>query len=200
MDRRERYAVAGVFACLVASAQSLALAPLLIPADYSWFAHTTSESAAQGTDGAWLARLGFLLFGLGVIWLAALKRRVWGRWATVLHISFGVFMIAAAVFSARPWDPTLPYDLIEDFLHSIAATAMGFSFAIGVVAIVLRRANDELTFRWLDAAAIATSVVLPVGMMLVTDVAGALQRGIFLVAYVWYGRETLLVWRHESAQ
>ena len=171
-----------------------------MPADYSWISHTTSESAAQGVDGAWLARLGFLLFGLGVIWLAALKRRVWGCWATVLHISFGVFMIAAAVFSARPWDVTLPYDPIEDLLHSVAATAMGFSFSFGVVAVVLRRWNDDSTFRWFDVVAIVASVVLPLGMTSVSDGAGALQRGIFLVAYAWYGRETVLVWRREATQ
>ncbi|MFP9193123.1 DUF998 domain-containing protein [Natrialbaceae archaeon A-CW1-1] len=171
-----------------------------MPADYSWIAHTTSESAAQRVDGAWLARLGFLLFGFGVIWLAALKPRTWGRWATVLHTSFGIFMLAAAVFSARPWDVALPYDPIENILHSVAATAMGFSFAFGVVAIVLRRANNDLPFCWLDAAAIAASVVLPVGMLLATDIAGALQRGIFLVAYAWYARETVLVWRREAPQ
>jgi hypothetical protein len=191
---------AGVLACFVTSALALAFAPTLMPADYSWISHTTSESAAQGVDGAWLARLGFLLFGLGVIWLAARNHRIWGHWATVLHISFGVFMIAAAVFSVRPWDVTLAYDPIEDLLHSVAATAMGFSFAFGVVAIVLRRGNDDSTFRWLDAVAIVASVVLPLGMMLVTDVAGALQRGIFLVAYAWYGREAVLVWRREATQ
>jgi hypothetical protein len=200
MSGGRAYTAAGIIACLVTSALALVFAPKLMPPDYSWLTHTTSESAAQGVDGAWLARLGFLLFGLGVIWLAALKRRAWGRWAPVLHVCFGVFMIAAAVFSARPWDPNLPYDPIEDLLHSVAATAMGFSFAFGVVAIVLRRTDNDLTVRWLDAVAIVASVVLPVGMMLVTDVAGALQRGIFLVAYAWYGRETLLVWRHESAQ
>ncbi|MDJ1431459.1 DUF998 domain-containing protein [Halostagnicola sp. A-GB9-2] len=200
MTNEQAYTAAGVLACLVTSALALAFAPVLMPAGYSWISHTTSESAAQGINGAWLARLGFLLFGLGVIWLAALKRRAWGRWGTVLHISFGIFMIAAAVFSVRPWDSNLPYDPIEDLLHSVAATAVGFSFAFGVVAIVLRRTNHDLTFRWLDAAAIAASVVLPVGMMLATDVAGALQRGIFLVAYAWYARETLLLTRRVAGE
>lgn len=191
MTNGRTYTAAGILACLVTSALALAFAPVLMPTDYSWIAHTTSESAAQGVDGAWLARLGFLLFGGGVIWLAALKRRTWGRWATVLHTCFGVFMIAAAVFSARPWDSSLPYDPIEDLLHSVAATVLGFSFAFGVVAIVLRRANHDSTFRWLDAAAIAASVVLPVGMLLMDDVAGALQRGMFLIAYAWFAQETV---------
>jgi TRAP-type C4-dicarboxylate transport system permease small subunit len=52
---------------LVASALALALAPLLLPTSYSWVAHTTSESAAQGVPGSWLARVGFLVFGAAVL-------------------------------------------------------------------------------------------------------------------------------------
>ena len=179
---------------------SLALAPLLMPADYSWIAHTTSESAAQGVDGAWLAQLGVLLFGLSVLWLAALSPLMWGRWAIVFHISFGVFMIGTAVFSAQPWDTGLPYDPIEDLLHSVTATAVGFSFAFGVLVIVLRRRRRRLRTRWLDLTAIAASVVLTMGMCAVTDIAGALQRAIFLVAYAWYAQETLLLTGREAGE
>ncbi|HET9901772.1 MAG TPA: hypothetical protein VFR46_12025 [Actinomycetes bacterium] len=65
---------------LALSAIALGAAPALMPDDYSWIGHTTSESAAQGVSGAWLARLGFLLFGLSAIWLAAQRlRRLHGR-------------------------------------------------------------------------------------------------------------------------
>ncbi|WP_342808872.1 hypothetical protein [Natronosalvus hydrolyticus] len=77
---------------------------------------------------------------------------------------------------------------------------MGFSFTFAVAAIILRRASNDLPFRLLDATAIAGPVVLPVGMMLATDVAGALQRGIFLVAYAWYARKSVLVWKREATQ
>jgi hypothetical protein len=200
MVHRDGYTVVGVLACLVASALSLTLAPLLMPADYSWITHTTSESAAQGVDGAWLARLGFLLFGLGVLWLAVMSPPTWGRWAIVFHVSFGVFMIGAAVFSAQPWDPGLPYDPVEDLLHSVTATALGFSFAFGVFVIVLRRRRRRLRTRWLDVTAITASVVLPMGMFAVTDIAGALQRGIFLLAYAWYARETLLLTGRKAGE
>jgi hypothetical protein len=46
-----------------------------MPADYSWVSNTTSESAAQGVQGAWMARLGFVLFGMSVILLVAESRR-----------------------------------------------------------------------------------------------------------------------------
>lgn len=167
---------------------------MIMPTDYSWTAHFVSESAAQGVEGAWLARLGFFLFGMGVLWLAPKQRGEWGRWATRFHRSFGVFMIAAAVFSTRPWDPRMPYDPTEDLLHSIAATGLGFSFTFGVVAIVIRRMNDELPVRWFDGVAIAAMIALPLGIVIWTDLAGGLQRLIFIVAYVWYGRETVSGW------
>ena len=72
---------AAVMSGLAASAAALAMAPALMPAGYSWVSQTTSESAAQGLSGAWLARLGFLLFGLSVLLLADVDRRGWGRGA-----------------------------------------------------------------------------------------------------------------------
>jgi hypothetical protein len=72
-------AVVGVLACLAASAAALAVAPILMPTSYSWVAHTTSESAAQGVPGAWLARLGFVTFGFAVLAVAGLARHLWGR-------------------------------------------------------------------------------------------------------------------------
>jgi hypothetical protein len=42
-------------------------------------------------------------------------------------------MAGAAAFSMRAWMPSAAFDPIEDGLHSFAATAMGFSFALGVL-------------------------------------------------------------------
>jgi hypothetical protein len=45
-------------------------------------------------------------------------------------------MLAAAVNSSRSWDQTVPFDRVEDLLHSFAATTMGFAFALGVFAVL----------------------------------------------------------------
>jgi hypothetical protein len=177
--------------CLAVSAGALGAAPVLMPASYSWLAHTTSESAAQGLAGAWLARLGFLALGAGVLLLAASARQRWGPPAAGLHGAFGAFMVATAAFSARPWEPDAPFDAIEDLLHSVAATAMGFAFAFGVAAVAWRLLRDGGRLRWRDGVAVAASVVLPLAMMRWDGYAGLLQRPIFVVAYVWYGLEAL---------
>jgi hypothetical protein len=177
---------------LAASAAALAVAPVLMPDSYSWLSMTTSESAAQGVDGAWLARLGFLLFGLSVSLLAAIRHREWGPAGTGLHAGFGLFMVAAAGFSTRPWQPGAAYDRTEDTLHSVAATAMGFAFGIGVAAAALRARGTRRARRWpLDAVAVLASVLLPLAMSALPPATGALQRAMFAVAYAWYATEAV---------
>jgi hypothetical protein len=183
-------AVAG----LAASALALGLAPLLMPPSYSWVAHTTSESAAQGVPGAWLARGAFLLFGAGVVTIAALSRGRWGRWGAGLHAAFGVLMIAAGTFSARAWEEGWPFSPLEDLLHSVAATAMGFAFAVGVVLVAWERWRRRRAWRLIDLTAVIASVALPLAMAGAVGLAGVLQRAMFLVAYAWYGLEATRAW------
>jgi hypothetical protein len=180
-----------ILGCLVLSALALGLAPLLMPESYSWLSHTTSESAAQGVEGAWLARLGFLSFGLGVIWLASPVRGHWDRLGSAFHRSFGLLMVATAVFSHRPFEAGSTFDRTEDLLHSVAATAMGFAFAFGVAVVLFKRREWTTSGWFLDAVAVAASVLIPLSMFAWGESAGLLQRVMFAVAYIWYGRETL---------
>jgi hypothetical protein len=173
---------------------ALAAAPALMPRDYSWVANTTSESAAQGVQGAWLARLGFALLGLSVILLAVESRRRWGPWATALHATFGTLMTAAAAFSHRPWTTGEEFDRTEDLLHSVAATGMGFAFALGVVATALWRTRRRV----LDVIAVVAAVAIPLGMSAWPESGGAIQRLMFAVAYTWYGTEAVREIREPS--
>lgn len=179
-----------VLAGLVLSATALATAPVLMPDTYSWVSMTTSESAAQGVHGAWLARLGFLVVGLSVNLLSSVRTRSWGPWASGLHTCFGVLMIAAAAFSTRPWGADAQFDRIEDALHSVAATAMGFAFAAGVLATMFHaHRHGAARSPLFDIAAIGASVVVPLAMSVWPDIEGALQRVMFAVAYGWYAAE-----------
>jgi hypothetical protein len=98
-------------------------------------------------------------------------------------------MLAAGAFATRPWEPQLPFSAIEDLLHSVAATVMGFAFALGVTAVAVLRWRRTGRWRAFDLVAVAASVALPLGMLVVTGFAGALQRVMLLVACVWYGLE-----------
>lgn len=183
---------AAVLAGLAGSAAALAIAPVQLPDGYSWLSMTTSESAAQRIDGAWLARLGFVAFGLSVAVLARHRVQMWGLWSARFHTSFGVFMVAAAAFSTRAWDPAVGFDPTEDVLHSVTATAMGFAFAAGIVAALVQ-ARRQMSSRPMvfDVVAVAASVVIPLGMTAWPGVDGALQRLMFAVAYAWYAVEAV---------
>lgn len=178
-------------ACLSGSAVALTLAPLLMPDSYNWISNTTSESAAQGVSDAWLARLGFLMFGLAVLWLTAISGSKWGRSGRLFHGIFGVLMTATAAFSHRPFEPSVAFDQTEDLLHSVAATAMGFAFALGVFAVMVHRPERSISRRVLDVAALAASVIIPLSMGAWSGSAGLLQRLMFLIAYLWYAIEAL---------
>jgi hypothetical protein len=184
-----RFTSWSIVALLFLSAVTLLAAPTLMPAGYGWLTHTTSESAAQALEGAWLARLGFILFGLAVIWLASFKSGVWARTAVWCHLVFGVCMVGTAAFSHQPWLDGIPFDPIEDFLHSLTATVMGFAFAFGVVAHLLQREGEDRVGRLLDVTAVAAATFLPLLMATQPAIIGLLQRTMFAVAYIWYGRE-----------
>ena len=121
------------------------------PAVVPWLANTVSESAGQGVDGAWLARTGCLLFGFAVL-TTAVTTLWWSVAARVAHAAFGVFGIAVAAYAGRPADPAAAFVASEDLLHSVAATAMGFAFAAGVVLVAARRAHGESGGTWHSTA------------------------------------------------
>lgn len=169
----------------LASIVCLAIAPAALPGGYSVVEHTISEAGAQATEGAWLTQTGFLLFGLGVLCLSVVKRG-WPSSARFLNGAFGLFMIATGVYSHRPYLDGVSYDQVENLLHSVAAGAMGLSFVLGVLVVGWRRIP-----RWkiIDIVALIAAMGIPVTIVTTNGADGLLHRGIFLVAYVWYGLE-----------
>jgi hypothetical protein len=174
---------------LAGAAVCLGIAPSLMPDSYSIVENAVSESAAQGVEGAWLARLGFLLLGFGVILLAQASAW-WGMWGRLAFRVYGVSMICAAAFSHMPWED-VPYDRFEDFLHSVAAGAVGMSFIAGVLVVTVRRTPGRIGVRVFDAIAVAVALGISMTMFNVPAIAGALQRSMFAVAFVWFGVEAV---------
>ena len=179
-------------ASMAVSVLALGTAPLLMPASYDWLVHTTSESAAQGVPFAWVARLGLAAFGVGVVAVVMRTTVRWGPTACTLHVAFAVAMLASAAFSARSWEFGAAFDHAEDLAHSVAATTMGFAFAFGVLAVGLRSGRPAPR-HWFDVVAIVASVALPLGMLGLPQLAGLLQRVMFVIAYAWYAAEALEV-------
>lgn len=178
---RERAEQAIDVVLLVIAAALLYSAPLVLSDSFDWVRRTTSESAAQGVGGAWVARLGFLVFAAAVWRITAFTFSGLARFAFRI---FAICLVAVAAFAARPWDAALPYDTTEDLLHSIAASLMGFAFVAGVVIVLL----SERRRRWwaLDIALIVIATAIPLLMSGDLDVDGALQRLMFGASFVWF--------------
>ena len=187
----DRFAQVYILVLLLFSLVCLLFAPLVMPEDYHWVSNPISESAAQGLHGAWLARLGLAIYGLAAIWLSVSLHGRWGIGARYCHLFFGVFMVFAATFSIRPWDQAASFDPTEDILHSFVATAMGFAYTLGVLLVFLQRPRAEFGARMFDIAAAVVTTVFPLLMLAMPEVHGFIQRIMFLVSYIWYGKEAL---------
>lgn len=185
-----RPAVIFALLCLAGSLACVAIAPFLMPDSYSWVEHSVSESAGQGVDHAWVARLGFLLLGFGVLLIAVMSGERWGGWGRLAHQVYGVSIIAAAAFAHMPFE-NVPYDRFEDFLHSVAAFGVGFGFTAGVLLVTFRRGSGARFTRAFDWSAILAAFAVPMMMFNVTGVAGLVQRVMFLIGYLWYAMEAV---------
>jgi len=180
----------GILGLLVASALAVALAPLLMPPSYSAVSMSISESAAQGVRGAWLARLGFVLEGIAVLWLAREAGGGWGPMARLLFRLFGVMMFAVALSAHRPFEAGVPVDLREDLVHSIAASVMGMAFVVGTLTMAFRRVDGRQ--RITDLMAATLSLALPIAMSAAPALQGVFQRVLFAIGYGWFALEA---WR-----
>lgn len=178
------------------SAIAVGLAPALMPDSYSIIELSVSESAAQGLEGAWLARMGFLLLGLGVLVCAQVAGHRWGLWGRAAHRLYGVAMLGAAAFSHKPF-LDVPFDAFEDFLHSAAANAVGFGFTVGVILVSLRRGKGNSWARLFDWIAVGVAVVFTILMFNIEGIAGLVQRVMFAVGYLWYFAEAVSFVRED---
>lgn len=190
-DRVNRTVARCALVALVVSALFLGLAPLVMPADYSWVSNSISESAAQGIDDAWVARVGFLLFGVGVVLTTLASAARW-RWpGAALNGLFGVLMMCAAVFSTQPWNTELPFDEAESTVHSLIASTMGFAYCIGVLAVLIGDPRMPWSQRGFSVVATLSAILLPLGMVAMPPLAGILQRLMFAIAYAWFAIEAV---------
>lgn len=188
--RTARGAASGITALLVGALAAFAIAPTLLPESFSWVEHGISESAAQGIDGAWLPRLGFIFYGLAVVWLVGLRHSMWGPPATVLFALFGGSMFGVAAFAAKPWEAGSVYVESEDLLHSVFAASAGFAFIVGTVTLIVARRRRSIRAAIPDWVAFLVAAVVPLTGS--TSMWGAFQRLMFLTSALWFIREA---WR-----
>ncbi len=188
--RSDRLAVAAV-PLLFISALLLLAAAWAMPEGYSWQLHSISESAAQGQLHGWIARLSFTCFGTAVLLISIANRGHWPRITYWCGLVFAGCMVGVAAFSHAPWQAGIEGDVFEDLLHSVFASGMGLAFVLAVAARFMQRGREELLARVFDITALMVATVLPLALASASNVGGVMQRIMFFVGYIWFGREAL---------
>ncbi|MDH3293030.1 MAG: DUF998 domain-containing protein [Acidimicrobiia bacterium] len=186
-SKRPTPASVSIIGLLAAALIAFAVAPTLVAESYSWVEFGISESAAQGVEGAWLARVGMILFGLAVLWLVGLGHRDWGPLATAMHLLFGVSMFGVAAFAAKSWEDGAAFVETEDALHSAFAATAGFGIVVGIAVLIVRRRRRSVRAALPDWVAFLVTALIPLTAS--TDIWGLMQRIMFFAAAAWYARE-----------
>ena len=149
---------------------------------YSIIKNTTSHLGAQSSPNAWIMNISFILVGITCILEAWLHLRRFLFHKILLSI-FGLSLMLTGIFRHATIIEGVIFNSIEDKLHSIFATIVGFSFAIYAVS----SAFIEKAVRYLiiDIAVGFTATILSVLMSCLPNYSGIWQRAIFVISFVW---------------
>jgi len=149
---------------------------------YSLFKNTTSQLGAQNTPNSWIMNITFGLLGLASILEVMFHlRRFWFQ--KVMLSIFGLSLILTAVFSHAPIIENLPYNEVENQLHSIFASIVGFSFTVFSVSVAF--IEQGKVRRILALFVGLTATVLSLLMFYISDYSGLWQRVMFVISFAW---------------
>lgn len=156
--------------------------PFFSVPSYSIVKNTTSHLGAQGAPHAWLMNTAFILLGLSCLIEAWLHLKTFWFQKVVLSI-FGVSLAFTGIFQHAPIINGLVYSPIEDSMHSIFASIVGFSFILFEFSTVFIEQNPK---RRLVALAVGLVVtMLSLLMLWLPDYSGIWQRAIFIISFTW---------------
>ncbi len=167
----------------------IAVAHLFMSPPYGWTAHSISKLAAQATPNAWLMRLGFLGFGLGLlIHLVRLGSNGSARQPVAFLVAiYAVAVAISGVFSTSPVDAPAPRPW-EAGIHRAAAVLAGFSLSAAILVSVVRSRSPLERFS--HFVALVLVIVLSAlfefgepGTALVPP--GIAQRALYLTGLIW---------------
>ncbi|MDW7659921.1 MAG: DUF998 domain-containing protein [Bacillota bacterium] len=146
---------------------------------YSIVSNTTSHLGAQGSPNALVMNFVFMCLGAMSIWIT-LSSKI--RFNQVIGMIFGLSLILTGVFRHAPLIDYIEINKFHDQMHSIFASATGFSFTF------LAAGHGFMTHKWQRASGLIMAIVatlIPLGMMALPSYMGLLQRVMFVSAFGW---------------
>jgi len=171
--------VNGTRAGIAAFAIAVVAGPAYTVPGYSHVAHVVSELAAQNTPGNVLMSIAFVALGAGIVvdGLRAFSPRL------VPFVAFGAFMALAGLFGHRPIGADVPYLPWVDATHSALASAAGVSITVAMGWQALRPRPPAQ--RAIAAGLAVLCLALPLAMLALPAVQGAIQRAMYALVFAW---------------
>ncbi len=149
---------------------------------YSIIKNTTSHLGAQNTPNAWIMNTTFCFLGIACILEGWIHLKQYWLHKILLTI-FGIGLIFAAVFQHAPIVESIPYNAVEDNLHSLFATIIGFSFTLfAFSAIFIERTTIT---RWLALLVGLIATALSLLIFSAENYMGLWQRMMFIFSFSW---------------
>lgn len=150
---------------------------------YSIIKNTTSHLGAQSANNAWIINVTFVLVGISCVLEAWLHLGKFWFHRILLSI-FGLSLVFTGIFHHAPIiEGVVIFNSLEDRLHSIFATIVGFSFTIFAISSAF--IEKAVKHRIIDISVGFTATILSVLMLYLPDYSGIWQRAIFIISFTW---------------
>lgn len=161
------------------------IAHLVVGEPYLWYRNSISQLAGQAYPYAWIMRLGFIGYGV-LIQIAGISRiRAGGRYRyrEIPIMLYGLAILLTGVFSAEPFVEGVPYSEREAQLHGLIASVAGVFLSTGILLYMLTDTPDSR--RVVHTIALVLVVGIAAAFFALPALAGALQRLLWVVGFVW---------------
>ena len=149
---------------------------------YSIIKNTTSHLGAQSTPNAWIMNVTFVLVGISCVSEAWLHLgRFWFQ--KVLLTIFGLSLALTGIFHHATIIEGVIFNSLEDRLHSVFASSVGFLFVIFAISSAF--IEKAVRHRIINVAVGLVVTALSILMLYLPDYSGIWQRAIFIISFLW---------------
>lgn len=146
---------------------------------YSIFSNTTSHLGAQGSPFAWVMNGVFILLGIAAI-LKTYPSRI--SYTRTFGLFFGLSLIMTGIFQHASLTGSVQINQLHDTLHSVFATATGFSFTLLAAGHAVMSKGAQ---RYAALIMAVIAIVVPLAMFSFPSLMGISQRFMFISAFSW---------------
>lgn len=166
---------------------TLVVAHLLAAPNYSIVSNTLYELGAQTAEFAWIARLGFIGFGVLLAWHYSGDlvhvQRFWAQ--AILLLLYGSSIALTGMFSTAPIEGGVTFSEPEAILHSMFAALAGVCLSLSILMSAWQTPSTEDRRRHVFALVfvVGTSVVYA----LLPEYQGISQRLLWAGGLWWLG-------------